>query len=649
MDMRTSRLLLVATGLLALVVAVPSLLPDLVSRDPVPRRPRDTRALRAAYDRWKAAYTEADGARTLRLPLRHAKGLSAGFVKARGEAVLDLTDGGLRLRVDGLPRDAGFDVWLVDNQSGPGRSVRPEPGDRMQRVGRLRSRGGASTLETRLERRALEGFEIDLVVVARAGQDPTTGGVLYGAPTLFHRLYYREGQAGARADHPTVPAAAPWSVLVPRPAWAGGGDAGLVGLVERGARLFFDETFQGNGRTCATCHPAENNFTLDPKFIARLPRRDPLFVAEFNPDLAGLENPVLMRRFGLILENVDGLEDPTNKFVMRGVPHTLGLPNSLTPANDGTPRPPLQRTGWSGDGAPGAGTLRDFATGAVVQHFTRTLNRTPGVDFRLPTDDELDAMEAFQLSLGRQEELDLGALVFTSPAVQLGQTLFLTTARCNACHANAGANASFGGGGNRNFNTGVEDLPSHPADATGEPRPRDGGFGTVPDGLGGFGDGTFNTPSLVEAADTAPFFHNNAVKTLEEAVAFYTSPSFNSSPAAAAGRINLTEEEVDAVAALLRVLNALDNIRSASGLLEEARDAGRFAEARAGLQAAIGETGDAIRVLSERGLHPRAVKHLVAARALALTASRVPLRFVRNFLVGRALEEHAAARADMVM
>jgi hypothetical protein len=33
---------------------------------------------------------------------------------------------------------------------------------------------------------------------------------------------------------------------------------------------------------------------------------------------------------------------------------------------------------------------------------------------------------------------------------------------CNTCHTNAGANASFGGGGNRNFNTGVESA-RHPA------------------------------------------------------------------------------------------------------------------------------------------------------------------------------------------
>jgi cytochrome c peroxidase len=56
----------------------------------------------------------------------------------------------------------------------------------------------------------------------------------------------------------------------------------------------------------------------------------------------------------------------------------------------------------------------------------------------------------------------------------------------------------------------------------------------------------FNIPPLVEAADTAPFFHNNASATLEEAVAFYNSPAFNNSPAALGlgGAINLNATQV---------------------------------------------------------------------------------------------------------
>lgn len=101
-------------------------------------------------------------------------------------------------------------------------------------------------------------------------------------------------------------------------------------LIARGGELFFKETFGGNGRTCGTCHPAENNFTLDPAFIAKLPARDPLFVAEFNPALkSGFESPALMREFALIRENLDGQDDLENKFVMRGIPHVLAMRNSV--------------------------------------------------------------------------------------------------------------------------------------------------------------------------------------------------------------------------------------------------------------------------------------------------------------------------------
>ena len=150
-----------------------------------------------------------------------------------------------------------------------------------------------------------------------------------------------------------------------------------------------NETFDGNGRTCASCHPPTNNFTLDPKFIETLPDDDPLFVAEFNPDLAELEDPEMMRGFALILENIDGFDQPG---VFRGVPHTLGLPTSLAvdPAGsanltraDGSTV--AEATGWSGDGAPGDGSLRSFAIGAIIQHFPKTLNRVEGEDFRLPT------------------------------------------------------------------------------------------------------------------------------------------------------------------------------------------------------------------------------------------------------------------------
>ena len=416
-------------------------------------------------------------------------------------------------------------------------------------------------------------------------------------------------------------------------------------LIAKGRELFFNETFNGNGRTCGTCHPAENNFTLEPAFIATLPPDNPLFVAEFNPALKeNFENPTLMRMFGLILENLDGFADLPNTFTMRGIPHTLGLRVSV----DSRQGP---RTGWSGDGAPGDGSLRSFATGAVIQHFTRTMNRVPGEDFRLPTDAELDALEAFQLSLGRQEELVL-PLPLKGLVAARGQAIFndQNLGKCAACHFNAGANANpalFGpGAGNLNFDTGVEALPDQPARLTDQLVPPDDGFG-VP------GDGTFNTPSLVEAADTGPFFHNNAVETIEGAVAFYNGDAFNNSPAgqaiaAATGSgINLDATQVVAVAAFLRVVNTLENIRQSIALLEQTTWKQTSKEMVGSLlKQAIHETDDAIMVLTGGGLHPAAVAHLKAARAFAVRAIRH--HGTQDKYIQQAIDEHRQARRDLI-
>jgi mono/diheme cytochrome c family protein len=411
-------------------------------------------------------------------------------------------------------------------------------------------------------------------------------------------------------------------------------------LLEKGRQLFFNETFNGNGRTCGTCHRAEANFSIDPAFIATLPFEDPLFVAEFTPALKqNFENPRLMREFGLILENVDGFDDPANRFVMRGVPHVLALRTSV--ASPGGPR-----TGWSGDGAPGDGSLRSFAVGAVIQHFTRRLDRVAGVDFRLPTEEELDALEAFQFSLGRSQDLAL-PLPLKEAVAKRGQEIFLDnrTGKCNLCHVNAGATAGFGGGslGNANFDTGVEDLPDHPARRTGEKVPHDDGFGSP-------GDGTFNIPPLVEAADSGPFFHNNVIETIEGAVEFYNSKAFNDSAAGRAlGGIELDGGQVVAVAAFLRVLNALENIRqSMEPLMEAGRHEGflRRERARALIDRALPEISDGIGVLAGAGLHPHAVASLEEAARLAQKAGKS--YFGRQDLIRRALRELESARAELL-
>jgi cytochrome c peroxidase len=430
-------------------------------------------------------------------------------------------------------------------------------------------------------------------------------------------------------------------------------------LVEQGEALFFNETFGGNGRTCGTCHREENNFTIDPAFIATLPPQDPLFVAEFNTDLAGLEDSIMLRQFGLIRANVDGFDSPTDKFVVRSVSHLFGLASSV---QSNATEAPFQMTGWSGDGAPGDGNLRDFSTGAVVQHFTKTLDRVEGVDFRLPTDTELDALEAFMMSLGVPAVLDLQVLRLTDTAAETGRVLFVTedsengslrAAKCNACHRNAGALTV--AGINQNFNTGVEDAP-HAADVIGALRPRDGGFGTQLDEItGGFGDGTFNPVPLVHAADTAPFFHNNVAATLEDAIAHYESNAFRMS--AEGQRLLLADSggreltvDVDALAAFLRVINMMENIRSAVDHLSLAKGYVTAAGLQKILTRAIMDLDDVLKVLDEGMIHEDVAPFINYAKSLIYSAMTQALANVdaRNNVIDKAILVAETGRDLMV-
>jgi len=129
---------------------------------------------------------------------------------------------------------------------------------------------------------------------------------------------------------------------------------------------------------------------------------------------------------------------------MRGVPHTLGMQVSLA-ADTTLTNPPADMTGWSGDVAPQTGSLSDFAIGAVTQHFTRRLDRIRGRDFKLPNEHQLDAMEAFQLSLGRTADFNLAAITFNDTNVNTGKSLFINGTgggTCAFCRGNAGALAA---------------------------------------------------------------------------------------------------------------------------------------------------------------------------------------------------------------
>jgi hypothetical protein len=606
----------------------------------------------------------------VRVSVASLEGLSTEYSGAQGWIKLDLIDGTVRARISGLDQPA--DLWLVEDGVGPGMSVRPQAGDRMVRVGRLHRNGSLSTLAARLGPELFRDFWIDLVVVSRAGETPAESSILLGTRSYFERTYTRARLTREKVRERTRPGlfgpaslasllfspslaeANPVSILI---------DHGLVGTdVGLGADLFFRGTFSGNGRTCATCHRVERNQGLDADFIATLPANDKLFVAEFPANqggVPGLERPALMRAHGLILENVDGFQNPTVKFVMRGVPHSLSLATSITAPNDG--RTPVERTGWSGDGAPNTGALRFFPVGAVRQHFTKRLKRVVNVDFVEPTSLQLDRMAAFMLASGRLFDINLTNVTLANAGAQAGKLKFVTAeARCNNCHRNAGANVSTGT--NNNFNTGVETV-FNPA-RTIESFPFDGGFGLANrdcDGNGTndcFGDGTFNAPPLIEAADTPTFFHNNVAETIEDAITFFTTAAFANSPAGGGNAIPLTPTEIDNIGAFLRVTNAAFNVaisiqrNDAGFFLEDSdsapcvdpgSDCGGGGEDPQGkkdtvdelLRLANVEAQDAIDVLQAKGLHADAVTLLQSAinknnQAIAENATEIRKSFMQG-------------------
>jgi cytochrome c peroxidase len=564
--------------------------------------------LAEAYGIFKQTFVDDGENRRFHLGYGFHPGLSSAKIlvdgaPVSGQVTLDFEAGVVTASLHAPTDGAAFDLYFVKNAVGRG-TVKPERGDDIFKVGRFAvdRRFGPNQHSLSATVGAGVNFDLDLVVVTLAGADPKRTIIAVGARTLFEKRFFRE-RAGAALDPVTGTLADDVETTDP--------------LVRRGSQLFFAETFGGNGRTCGTCHRLENNLTIDPAFVARLPADDPLFVV---PD--GLEDPALLQQ-AIIRENIDGFDEPRVKFVERSVPHTLamstsigevatglGMNNAPTTGIDGPP--PDQRTGWSGDGAPGRGTLNEFAFGAIVQHFTRTLARVPGSDFRLPTQAELDALEAFQLFSGRQRNVLTPALGFGDPAAQAGRDSMLNEAQCVACHRDIVGDPAT----NFNFDTGVAQL-ALPFKSN---MPSDGGFGVAPDASGTrFGNGRFNVPPLFEAADTAPLFHNNAAATIEDAVAFYSSAEFLASPGSNFARPFITAESIANIGGFLRTINALTNIAQVRKRVAFLAGHASPGGARI-LRVAIADTEDAIRDLSVPALQaPATADALVALRTVELT------------------------------
>lgn len=321
--------------------------------------------------------------------------------------------------------------------------------------------------------------------------------------------------------------------------------------IERGRDLFENETFGGNGRTCATCHRADDNFTVNPKTIAKLAADDVIFVPD-NPDFENLGH----LRNGLFEENQDGFESQPNFRVSMLVSGTQFVePDGTLPSNR------LAHLGWSGDGVPigplpdvigtanieNGGELIDFATGAVLQH-TPFLTGVRSIDDpnsvgRVPTLEEKEDILAFlvQLQIPAPDLFDDDGnsnIRWRNWYVRRGAEAFAQN-RCNGCHNDTGGNTA--DGRNLLVNTGVETSPDSPR--------LDSRV-------------VFNTQPLNNVLGRERFFHNNQALTLKAAIEFYASNAFNDSPAGLGGDpINLNKLEVFTIEQFLIAVNVQTNLK----------------------------------------------------------------------------------------
>ena len=382
--------------------------------------------------------------------------------------------------------------------------------------------------------------------------------------------------------------------------------------IDEGFRLFNNETFGGNGRTCGTCHLPDKNYTISPADISHL--KNPLRDLVFARNTPGLENAELVRKFTLFNigpgdANVEFPEGPfRTSMTMAGLDLTVSnfrLPNF--------PGPVGPQLGWSGDGAPrdffhhgnpdpnADGTLRSFTNGAIAQHFPKTLNRREGVDFRFATDDELDAIEAFLKWLGRRplnpvnfeapvnREFDILQMTFNDARVREGLAIFTSNkASCSGCHRNGGAHFRIGNnpatnpGTNFNSHTDADKERDRLSLLTGVNIPEDeGGFNT-PAAVGTETIGAFNIQPLIEAPRKKSFFHLGSEFDFEKALAFYFREPFLSSPerAGASGLPNhcldiacletaFGPEPLERLGAFLRSLSAFYSLRDCERLIAE--------------------------------------------------------------------------------
>jgi cytochrome c peroxidase len=347
---------------------------------------------------------------------------------------------------------------------------------------------------------------------------------------------------------------------------------------ESGRRLFEQETFEGNGRTCVTCHgrrtgtvspeDARERFALDPD--------DPLFRADGSDDGNGngvqrmLADSTVLVRVPLA-DNVSLADDPAARSVIvrRGIPTTLNTP-SLDPVLMLDGRQP---------------SLEAQARGAIADH---------AKGMRTPTAKELELIAVFERTRPFFSSRDLFTFAWTGhpPALPKGRTAAEQRGRlffedvpfaspdqkagiCAACHSGPMLNETNqflpvppGRRGGRFQSVLVSELneagnPVHdfvfrnPDGSTSHIVSPDPGRALITGKSTGFEDpNAFKIPTLWGVSETAPYFHDNSARTLEGVVAHYAKffAIVSTPPGGGAPALVLSDQDQADIVAYMRLL-----------------------------------------------------------------------------------------------
>jgi cytochrome c peroxidase len=319
-------------------------------------------------------------------------------------------------------------------------------------------------------------------------------------------------------------------------------------LSERNRRLFTTETFGGNGRTCRTCHSSDTG-TVSPQDAQKRYRRnpqDPLFLFDGSDDGQGHGVNRMLTDATVLVQiplpaNVSVGDDLRARSVVlrRGTPTTLN-----TPALD----PVLMLDGRDPD-------LATQALHAVQAHYQAS---------RTPTQADLLGISQFErtepffspfkllayarggpapaLPAGRTDSEKRGRLFFVDMPFVTGGKL----GSCALCHSGPMLNqtdasfvaATFGliPAGTRFQSVGVSELneggnpvhqfnwmnPDGTRTVVWSPDPGRALITGRIDQPGPASDlNSFKIPTLWGVKNTAPYFHDNSAKTLEEVVGHY--------------------------------------------------------------------------------------------------------------------------------